>query len=142
MGLPAGRFHDLGEGGALRALEEAKYDRAFAALPGSALLRLCLFRGSGRFGSFLCRGGLLSRLALRRRGRGTSFGSAGLLGIGFGSGANGFGGGGFGIAVHGSISFCGDYRGQNIHHSGDEEKQGNSAELRGLIWIWALTPIP
>src|SRR5262249_11210290 len=87
MRLPAGGFHNLGDGSALRTLNQRQYGGGLAAFPDPASFRsLGLF---GPFGGLLFGGRLLGSLPLRRRTLRALFATFGLpfrfAGLGFGS---------------------------------------------------------
>jgi len=132
VSLPASGFHEIGPGGAGRALQQIEDLGRFATFPGTlpVLGRLCAHVG------FLRRGGLLSRLAFGgrrvprlcantpafRRGRlGGRGGNLGVRGL-------------FWNFVHCVFSLSGDDR-DHIHRSDSRRLQANSDANRHRLSI-------
>jgi len=126
MRLPAGGFHEIGTGGAARALQQAKELGGLATQGGRS-------RRLGRLGRLPAAvglprpGRLYGRLALGWRDAARVSGDAGALGgswfprwgtrVGF-----------FWNFVHIAFSLGGDYRDDHIHCSGSGELQAKSHE--------------
>jgi len=124
MRLPARGFHQVLGGGAARPLQQFKESGCLTAIAGGAALLFAL----ARFGRFLRRGGLLTRLALLGRDVRATFGNTG----GFGSFRLPSYAGGRRFCLFCDcdhlFSFGGDYRAVvNMNHSGRRTMQGNSA---------------
>jgi hypothetical protein len=134
MGLPAGGFHEVFQGGATGPLHQVQHFGRFAARANTLSRRRRGF--VSRFGALLGRGRLVRRLGLAGRNTGLGCGDFGLLGR-----LRLLGGGGLGrFSIcndgrrHVACSFSGDYRSQDMDHSAAFETQAISEENWERRW--------
>ena len=138
VGLPSSGFHDFLQAATIRPKQEFQDLGTLTPFPDGAgpLLPFGGLGGFGRHGRFLGGTGLLPRLAFGWRNTGLLWRAMGLL-FGLlllagraGSGSSFVVGG----CRHNRLSFRGNDRGHDIHHSGCEQKQANGGVNQGRRW--------